>query len=83
MSKGKCKDCKYWAQGLSIDTAVTFNDGFGECRRHSPRGPITYCTQTGDVTQRVITSGFAPVAHDDWCGDFQISVLVPDQETDK
>ena len=70
----RCGDCKYFSATLSPLSALRPVDGFGECRRNSPRGPIALgWMQKGSdgETHAAIVNAFPFVPEDDWCGDFK------------
>lgn len=67
----KCRDCKYFSDVLSSISTVKFREGVGECRKNAPRGPFVMAWMEGDdLKAHAIFSAFAPVPHDDWCGEF-------------
>lgn len=67
-----CGNCKWWAATLSAH-GLKMVEGFGECRRRAPVGPVNYGVKRGEIKETTIISAFPPVAVDDWCGEFEAS----------
>jgi len=67
-----CGECKFWSSALSIH-GLKMSDGFGECRRRAPVGPVHYGVMYSKTKKIAIVSAFAPTAVDDWCGEFVAS----------
>ena len=65
-----CQDCRFWAAALSV-YGLKMVEGFGECRRRAPVGPVNYGISRGKVREVGIISAFPPTAKDDWCGEFE------------
>ena len=66
-----CETCKFWSPELSKSSALKFGPNIGECRHHSPRGPIQYHWPKRQTTVAYAVSAFPPTGADDWCGEYQ------------
>jgi hypothetical protein len=62
-----CGECRWFAAVTSDLTGVKYGSSVGECRRYAPRGPIHFV----GIKNTLLTSLFAVVPPDDWCGEFE------------
>lgn len=74
-----CETCRFWSEGFSKYSPITAPEGFGECRRRAPVGPMTYGSVSDEGTLTTILSAFCLTAEDDWCGEHE--PLEPKEES--
>lgn len=67
----RCEDCRFYRHGVSSMSSVRYQEGFGECRKNAPRGPVqlAWSRAGSDDTHIVTLTPFPIVPHDDWCGE--------------
>ena len=45
----RCDRCVYWSAKISTSSPFRIGDGFGECRRHAPRGLLTFTEEDDKI----------------------------------
>lgn len=64
-----CESCRWWSNRFSSASQFKPVEGWGECRRYAPRGPVELARQAEGGSVTAVINAFAMTAGDDWCGE--------------